>query len=93
MIFAIWSYLILATLYKCILNKFVIFHSAESIFNIPLINPATLHYDSTIKWEGPVIFRSSCHIDVADFPFDEQNCSLKLGSWTYNANQVDMVTN
>jgi len=35
-----------------------------------------------------VIFRSSCAIDVKYFPFDEQNCSMKFASWTYDGFQV-----
>lgn len=31
-------------------------------------------------------------VDVSLFPFDEQRCSLKFGSWTYHGFQVD-VTN
>ena len=35
-----------------------------------------------------VIFSSSCEIDVEFFPFDEQACFLKLGSWTHDGYQV-----
>ena len=73
------------------LIKLFFFSSAESIFNIPLVNPATLRSDGQITWEGPVIFRSSCHVNVGNFPFDEQNCTIKLGPWTYHSKQVDMV--
>ena len=31
---------------------------------------------------------SSCEIDVEYFPFDEQKCFLKLGSWTHDGYQV-----
>ena len=36
------------------------------------------------------MFRSSCGINVAYFPFDLQNCSLKFGSWTYHKDKVDL---
>ena len=32
--------------------------------------------------------RSYCGIDVEYFPFDEQECMMKFGSWTYDGFQV-----
>ena len=34
------------------------------------------------------IFKSSCQIDITWFPFDDQDCLLKFGSWTYNGFNV-----
>ena len=34
------------------------------------------------------IFKSSCPIDITWFPFDDQNCEMKFGSWTYNGFKV-----
>lgn len=33
-------------------------------------------------WLAPAILKSVCIIDVSKFPFDEQECILKIGSWT-----------
>lgn len=52
---------------------------------------ATLHYDGRVIWEPPVIYKSSCTINVEFFPFDEQHCTMKFGSWTYDGTQVDLV--
>lgn len=52
---------------------------------------ATLHYDGKVLWEPPAIFKSSCTINVEFFPFDEQHCTMKFGSWTYDGFQVDLV--
>ena len=37
------------------------------------------------------IFKSSCPIDITWFPFDDQNCEMKFGSWTYNGFKVSQV--
>ncbi|KAL9968569.1 hypothetical protein ACROYT_G020677 [Oculina patagonica] len=42
-------------------------------------------------WLGPVLYTFSCKIDVNFFPFDEQFCSMKFGSWTYDGYRVDVV--
>ena len=44
-----------------------------------------------VLWVVPAMTKSSCRIDVTFFPFDEQRCSLKFGSWTYDGFQMDLV--
>ena len=36
----------------------------------------------------PGIFKSTCKIDITWFPFDEQTCDMKFGSWTYDGFKV-----
>jgi hypothetical protein len=36
----------------------------------------------------PGIFKSTCKIDITWFPFDDQKCELKFGSWTYSGWKV-----
>ncbi|XP_062709117.1 neuronal acetylcholine receptor subunit alpha-9-II-like [Aedes albopictus] len=35
----------------------------------------------------PGIFKSTCKIDITWFPFDDQRCEMKFGSWTYDGFQ------
>ena len=39
---------------------------------------------------APTIIRSGCNIDITFFPFDDQYCVLKFGSWTYNGLELDL---
>uniref|UniRef100_A0A8C4QYF1 Cholinergic receptor, nicotinic, alpha 1 (muscle) n=1 Tax=Eptatretus burgeri TaxID=7764 RepID=A0A8C4QYF1_EPTBU len=41
-----------------------------------------------VTWTPPIIFKSYCEIIVTYFPFDQQNCSIKLGTWTYDGTKV-----
>jgi len=53
-----------------------------------------IHSEGDVLWIPPAIYRSSCPISVKYFPFDEQQCEMKFGSWTFDANQVTIhVTN
>lgn len=48
--------------------------------------------DGQIRWDSPAITKSSCKVDVSYFPFDGQQCPLTFGSWTYNGNQIDLLS-
>jgi len=49
---------------------------------------AMVSYDGNIFWPIPTKLKSSCKVDVTYFPFDEQRCYMKFGSWTYDGFQV-----
>ncbi|RLV63626.1 hypothetical protein DV515_00018083 [Chloebia gouldiae] len=51
---------------------------------------AHLSWDGTVKWSPPAIYKSSCSIDVTFFPFDQQSCKMKFGSWTYDKAKIDL---
>lgn len=51
---------------------------------------AVLRHTGKVLWTPPAIFKSSCEIDVRYFPFDQQTCFMKFGSWTYDGNQIDL---
>ena len=64
--------------------------SADGNFTVKLMTKATLHSDGLVMWKPPAIYKSLCPIDVEFFPFDEQQCTLKIGSWTYDGYSVDI---
>lgn len=43
-----------------------------------------------IFWMPQAILRSSCSFETTYFPFDEQNCHMKFGSWTYDGTKLDL---
>ena len=49
---------------------------------------AMVYNDGKVFWPPPTKFRSTCPVDVTYFPFDDQTCILKLGSWMYDGYQV-----
>ena len=70
-------------------NNITWFHySADSDYEVTLMTKATVHYNGLVEWRPPAIYKSSCAIDVEFFPYDEQTCTLKMGSWTYDGFQV-----
>ena len=62
--------------------------SADGKYEVTLMTKARLNYTGEIEWKPPAIYKSSCKINVEWFPFDEQSCDMKFGSWTYDGFQV-----
>lgn len=53
---------------------------------------AILNHTGKVTWKPPAIYKSFCEIDVEYFPFDEQTCFMKFGSWTYDGYLVSVIT-
>uniref|UniRef100_A0AC35TLB6 Acetylcholine receptor subunit alpha-type unc-38 n=1 Tax=Rhabditophanes sp. KR3021 TaxID=114890 RepID=A0AC35TLB6_9BILA len=68
----------------------VLYNNADSNYNITISTKATLSPNGTVYWAPPAVFKSSCQIDITWFPFDEQTCSLKFGSWTYSEELLNL---
>ncbi|KAK2167529.1 hypothetical protein NP493_1271g01048 [Ridgeia piscesae] len=47
--------------------------------------------NGVVKLLSMAIFHSSCDINVKYFPFDEQRCTLKFSSWTYDMMQLNLL--
>ncbi|XP_072371441.1 neuronal acetylcholine receptor subunit alpha-4-like [Scyliorhinus torazame] len=70
----------------------VLYNNADGDFAITHLTKAHLFYSGRIKWTPPAIYKSSCSIDVTFFPFDQQNCTMKFGSWTFDKAKIDLVS-
>ncbi|KAJ8369653.1 hypothetical protein SKAU_G00096810 [Synaphobranchus kaupii] len=70
----------------------VLYNNADGDFAVTHLTKAHLFHDGRIKWMPPAIYKSSCSIDVTFFPFDQQNCTMKFGSWTYDKAKIDLVS-
>ncbi|XP_062576494.1 acetylcholine receptor subunit beta-like 1 [Saccostrea cucullata] len=66
----------------------VLFNNADGKYQVSYESNVVMNYDGLIYWIPPAIYRSSCDIDVKYFPFDQQECEMKFGSWTFLKNQL-----
>ncbi|KAH3703110.1 hypothetical protein DPMN_078139 [Dreissena polymorpha] len=48
-----------------------------------------VNHNGTVLWPVPVKLKSSCKVDITYFPFDDQICFLKFGSWIYSGAWMD----
>ena len=63
----------------------------------PMMNGVEELSNAVVKSSGMVIFvppmkyKTFCAVNYQGWPWSEQNCTFKLGSWTYDMNELDIV--
>ena len=70
------------------------FNNADGNYEASFKSNIVLYADTDVDnvvWIPPAIYKSSCTIDVRYFPFDEQRCEMRFGSWTFDAHQVRLL--
>ena len=67
---------------------FFFFHSADEGFDGTYPTNVVVRNNGSCLYVPPGIFKSTCKIDITWFPFDDQRCEMKFGSWTYDGFQV-----
>lgn len=76
---------------KIWLPDIVLYNSASDHNEKYMEALAMVSHTGVVFWPPIVKFRSSCLMDMTYFPFDDQICKLKLGSWAYTGFQVDVL--
>ncbi|CAF5186667.1 unnamed protein product, partial [Rotaria magnacalcarata] len=73
------------------LPDIVLYNNADEFSNSNTMQAnAMIIHNGSVFWPIPTRLKSTCQIDVTYFPYDEQECKLKFGSWTYNGYQVSI---
>ncbi|XP_038110407.1 neuronal acetylcholine receptor subunit alpha-7 isoform X1 [Culex quinquefasciatus] len=71
----------------------LMYNSADEGFDGTYHTNIVVRNNGSCLYVPPGIFKSTCKIDITWFPFDDQHCEMKFGSWTYDGNQLDLVLN
>ncbi|UJR35489.1 hypothetical protein I4U23_028243 [Adineta vaga] len=67
----------------------VLFNSAELAYSQQREHYLlTVHYNGTVEWVFPDVFRSYCDVVITYFPFDNQNCTLEIQSWSRPSDEL-----
>lgn len=53
--------------------------------------PCLVRASGSVTWVPPTRLRSYCNLDLRLWPFDEQHCVITIGSWTYDANDLNIT--
>ncbi|XP_027625031.1 neuronal acetylcholine receptor subunit beta-4 [Tupaia chinensis] len=73
------------------LPDIVLYNNADGTYEVSVYTNVVVRSNGSIQWLPPAIYKSACKIEVKHFPFDQQNCTLKFRSWTYDHTEIDMV--
>nr|XP_018900425.1 PREDICTED: neuronal acetylcholine receptor subunit alpha-7 [Bemisia tabaci] len=68
----------------------LMYNSADEKFDGTFHTNVLVRNNGTCLYIPPGIFKSTCKIDITWFPFDDQKCDMKFGSWTYDGFQLDL---
>uniref|UniRef100_A0A8W7PSE1 Neurotransmitter-gated ion-channel ligand-binding domain-containing protein n=1 Tax=Anopheles coluzzii TaxID=1518534 RepID=A0A8W7PSE1_ANOCL len=66
----------------------LMYNSADEGFDGTYPTNVVVRNNGSCLYVPPGIFKSTCKIDITWFPFDDQRCEMKFGSWTYDGFQV-----
>jgi hypothetical protein len=67
----------------------VLFNSADVAYSTQRDNYLIdVKSNGSIFWMFPDILRSYCKVDIKYFPFDRQNCTLELQSWSRDGKEL-----
>ena len=49
-----------------------------------------LYYTGEVLWIRPIRYQFSCKLNLRDFPYDSQTCTMLFGSWKFSKDSFDM---
>lgn len=70
----------------------LMYNSADEGFDGTYSTNVVVRSNGSCLYVPPGIFKSTCKIDITWFPFDDQRCEMKFGSWTYDGFQVSALS-
>lgn len=47
------------------------------------VTDISVSFSGICIWSGPATFKTTCQMEVDEWPFDQQTCELSFGSYTY----------
>ena len=65
-----------------------LYNTAEKPMNELYYTEANVYNDGRIFWSRPGLIKSTCIFNLTYFPYDQQTCKLKFGSWSYDSTEI-----
>ncbi|XP_013406819.1 neuronal acetylcholine receptor subunit alpha-7 [Lingula anatina] len=69
----------------------LLYNSADEKFDGTFPTNVVIYSNGLCQWVPPGMFKSTCKIDITWFPFDDQLCKMKFGSWTHDGTQINLL--
>jgi len=52
--------------------------------------PVSVTNAGEVKWIPETLIFTVCHVNLNDFPFDEQECFIEISTWIYTKDKVKL---
>ncbi|XP_070573648.1 neuronal acetylcholine receptor subunit alpha-10-like [Ptychodera flava] len=76
---------------KIWLPDVVLVNSASQVYQQQIIPDVIITHKGLVTRMAPMLFRATCPIDPAYFPFDDQICNMTFMSWSYHGGLLDLA--
>jgi len=67
-----------------------IYNTAEKPMDELYYTLAMVYSNGDVIWSRPGMMKTSCVFDLKHFPYDQQTCIYKFGSWVYDSSQLKL---
>ena len=67
-----------------------IYNTAEKPMDDLYYTLAMVYSNGDVIWSRPGMMKTSCVFDLKHFPYDQQTCIYKFGSWVYDSAQLNL---
>jgi nicotinic acetylcholine receptor, invertebrate len=67
-----------------------IYNTAEKPMDELYYTLAMVYSNGDVMWSRPGMMKTSCVFDLKHFPYDQQTCIYKFGSWVYDSSQLNL---
>uniref|UniRef100_A0A0N5AHD7 Acetylcholine receptor subunit alpha-type unc-63 n=1 Tax=Syphacia muris TaxID=451379 RepID=A0A0N5AHD7_9BILA len=68
----------------------VLYTNADGEPHVSIMSDALVLHNGMVIWRPPSIYKSFCPINIEYFPYDQQNCVMKFGGWSYHGFLLDV---
>ncbi|VDL93138.1 unnamed protein product [Schistocephalus solidus] len=75
---------------KLWLPDVALYNHADERVNEIRVCDAQVDHQGTVQWQPRAIYKSACQVHIKYFPFDQQNCKMKFGPWTYDGARTNI---
>jgi len=65
-----------------------LYNTAEKPMDQLYYTKANVYNNGNIFWSRPGLIKSTCTFDMTYFPYDQQTCNIKFGSWAYDSSEI-----
>jgi nicotinic acetylcholine receptor, invertebrate len=67
-----------------------LYNTAENPLSELNYGRVKIYNSGDILWSRPGMIKSTCLFNLTSFPYDEQHCNMKFGSWSYHGDELNL---